>query len=79
MASDLPPIRPFFREGQYGHLVRPDSSDEFAEALARLLENPVTAQRMGEQARSAVLTRMNVLPEQRKLVRLYRQIMGAGA
>jgi len=79
VASDLPPIRPFFREGQYGHLVRPDSSDEFAEALARLLENPVTAQRMGEQARSAVLTRMNVLPEQRKLVRLYRQIMGAGA
>lgn len=79
VASDLPPIRPFFREGIYGHKVDPASSDEFAEALKRLLENPVTAARMGEQARHAVLTRFNVLPEQRKLIRLYRQIAGVPA
>lgn len=74
VASDLPPIRPFFRDGQYGYIVDPASSDQFADALKKLLENPVRAERMGEQARQAVLTRFNVLPEQRKLIRLYRQI-----
>lgn len=74
VASDLPPIRLFFRDGVYGYMVDPESSEQFAQAISRLLDNPVTAERMGHQARHAVLTRFNVLPEQRKLVRLYREL-----
>jgi len=75
VASDLPPIRPFFRRGQYGYLVDPESPEQFAEAVARLLQNQPTAERMGAAARQAVITRLNVMPEQKKLIRLYKQIL----
>ena len=78
VASNLPPIRLFFREGVYGHMVDPRSSEQFANAIGQLLENQAKAERMGEQARHAVLTRFNALPEQRKLVRLYSQLLSRG-
>lgn len=75
VASNLPPIRPFFRDGVYGYLVDPQNSQQFARAIAQLLRNPVAAERMGAEAQQAVLKRLNVEPEQKKLMRLYRQIL----
>jgi glycosyltransferase involved in cell wall biosynthesis len=66
----------FFREGVYGHLVDPASSQQFADAICRLLQDPENAERMGAQARNAVLHRFNTGPEQLKLGRLYKQLVG---
>jgi|SRR5271157_33188 len=75
VASNLPPIRLFFREGVYGHLVDSASSQQFADAISRLLQDPENAERMGAQARNAVLHRFNTRPEQLKLCRLYKQLI----
>ncbi len=76
VASNLPPIWPFFRDGIYGYLVDPESPEQFARAIARLLQDKACAERMGSEARQAVLTRLNIVPEQRKLMRLYQQLLG---
>jgi glycosyltransferase involved in cell wall biosynthesis len=75
VASNLPPIRMFFREGLYGHLVDPTDPQQWANALFHLLDNPQKAQWMGKQARTAVRARFNAAPEQRKLLRLYSTLL----
>src|SRR5271165_434364 len=75
VASDLPPIRMFFRQGIYGHLVDPADAQQFADAIYQLLANPEKAQWMGEQARAAVRTRLNAAPEQHRLLRLYSTLL----
>ena len=75
VASNLPPIRMFFREGIYGHMVDPTDAQQFANAMFHLLDNPQTAQWMGEQARTAVRTRLNAAPEQHRLFRLYSTLL----
>ncbi len=74
VASNLPPIKIFFREGLYGHLVDPGDARQFADALIRLLSAPDLAQWMGKQAQQAVLARFNAVPEQQKLFRLYAKL-----
>ncbi len=75
VASNLPPIRMFFREGIYGHLVDPTDAQQFANAILNLLSNPQKALWMGEQAREAVRTRFNAAPEQHRLFRLYSTLL----
>ena len=49
IASDLPPIRPFFKNVHGGILFPPDDAAELAQAMEWLLAHPTTAVRMGEQ------------------------------
>jgi glycosyltransferase involved in cell wall biosynthesis len=76
VASDLPPIRLFLREGEFGHLVDPTDASALAETLLNLLSNPLRAEAMGANAQKAVRLRMNAESEQRRLLRLYSTILG---
>lgn len=67
VATRLPPIQPFFREGEAGLLVQPGSAQQLAEAVASLLDHPERAQRMGMRGRRLVVQRFNNREEVRKL------------
>lgn len=76
VASDLPPIRLFFREGELGHLVDPMDARGFARCIGGLLVNTRKAEALGARARDAVQRRMHGEHELRKLARLYSTIGG---
>jgi len=73
ISSDLPPIRPFFRDGEFGLLVQP--GDDRA-AIETLLRNPARAAAMGFAGRQAVLERCNNKYEIRKLLSFYHRVLG---
>jgi len=76
VSSDLPPIRPFFRHGEYGLLVPPGDAGALAGAIEELLKNPARARSMGLAGRSAVFERCNNTREIRKLLAFYAKILG---
>lgn len=78
VASDLPPIRLFFREGELGHLVDPMDARGFARCIGGLLVNARKAEALGARAREAVQRRMHGEYELRKLARLYLTVVGRG-
>jgi glycosyltransferase involved in cell wall biosynthesis len=74
VASDLPPIRPFLRNGHAGFLVPPESATDLAQSLAWLLDHPRGAARMGEYGRELVAQRFNNGCEIHKLHRFCARI-----
>jgi glycosyltransferase involved in cell wall biosynthesis len=76
VAGDLPPIRPFFRNCEYGFRVNPTDPDAYAEAFSRLLRNPAELELMGRRAKLAVATRLNSHREGARLIDLYQRILG---
>ncbi len=74
VATDLAPMRPFFRDGEAGLLVQPGSARQLAEAIARLLDHPESAKRMGMRGRQLVVQRFNNAAEVRKLCTLTRLV-----
>src|ERR1700722_16815570 len=74
IASDLPPIRPFFRNVRAGILFPPDSVAELARSISWLLDHPNAAERMGKQGRSAIIQRFNNGNEVRRLARFCARI-----
>lgn len=77
VASDLPPIRPFFRHGHAGFLVPPKSATALARSIAWLLDHPEDATRMGERGRELVTQRFNNTREIHKLRHFCAQIAAA--
>lgn len=67
VASDLPPIRPFFGKARSGLLFRPGDAAELAQSIAWLLDHPRPAARMGAHGRAAVVERFNNQREIQKL------------
>ncbi|MBZ5693766.1 MAG: glycosyltransferase family 4 protein [Acidobacteriia bacterium] len=67
VASDLPPIRPFFRNGSGGYLVQPGDPEELARCIAWLLDHPDEAAHMGQHGRELVVQRFNNAGETHKL------------
>jgi glycosyltransferase involved in cell wall biosynthesis len=78
IASDLPPIRPFFKNVHGGILFTPGDAAGLAQSIAWLLEHSKTAERMGQHGRDAVVERFNHQREVRKLKRFFAKIAGAG-
>jgi glycosyltransferase involved in cell wall biosynthesis len=76
ISSDLPPIRPFFRNKEYGFLVPPGNAEELAGAMEYFVRNPLHAERMGMAGRKAVVERYNNGREIRKLLSFYSHILG---
>lgn len=76
ISSDLPPIRPFFRDGKFGILVPPGDSEALADAIEELLKNPSRAEQMGRAGRQAVFERCNNKREIHKLLSFYAKILG---
>jgi glycosyltransferase involved in cell wall biosynthesis len=74
VASDLPPIRPFFRNAASGLLFQPSDASELAQSIGWLLDHPHAAARMGHRGRTAVLHRFNNRSEIRKLWKFCVQI-----
>jgi glycosyltransferase involved in cell wall biosynthesis len=76
ISSDLPPIRPFFRDGEFGLLVPPGDSSALAAAIEDLLKNPSRAEQMGRAGRKAVFERCNNKREIHKLISFYTKVLG---
>lgn len=74
IASDLPPMRPFFRNSQAGLLVEPGSAAALAESIAWLLDHPDAASQMGRRGRELVMQRFNNESEIHKLRRFCARI-----
>ncbi|NJP04877.1 MAG: glycosyltransferase family 4 protein [Chloroflexaceae bacterium] len=55
VTADLPPLNTIIRDGQEGTLFHEGDHRNLATAIARLLENPVAAMQMGQQARERVV------------------------
>lgn len=69
IASNLPPIRPFFRNTQAGLLFPPGDAQELALSIRWMLDHPCTAERMGCRGRTAIVERFNNRNETQKLAR----------
>ena len=69
VASDLPPIRPFFRNAEAGLLFPAASAPALAQSIVWLLDNPSAAAAMGARGRDLVVRRFNNREEVRKLQR----------
>jgi len=76
IASDLPPIRPFFKNVHGGILFPPSDAAQLALSIAWLLEHPESSARMGKHGRDAVVERFNHRREVRKLERFFARIVG---
>lgn len=75
VASDLPPIRPFFSNVPAGILYQPDNAADLAQSIAWLLDHPNIAARMGRQGRCAVTQRFNNEGEVRRLRHFVERIV----
>jgi len=75
IATDLPPIRPFFQHGGLGLLVKPGDPKDLANAIRRLLAEPQLIEEYGRRARQVVLQRYNNSMEIHKLISLYGEVL----
>jgi glycosyltransferase involved in cell wall biosynthesis len=78
VASDLPPVRLFFKDGEYGLLVNPTEPEAFASAIRWLLTHPEEAVAMGEKAQRAVFEGWNSEAQLGKLTHFYDQVLNGG-
>jgi glycosyltransferase involved in cell wall biosynthesis len=78
VVSDLPPIRIFFKNKEYGFLVDPKNPKAFAEAFYWLMTNPEQAELMGKKAQIAVREKLNCKAEGEKLAHFYEHILSNG-
>jgi glycosyltransferase involved in cell wall biosynthesis len=76
IASDLPPIRPYFRPARAGLLFKPGDAAQLADSIEWLLARPSVAGMMGENGRAAVVERFNNQAEVRNLKRFISAIAG---
>jgi len=74
VASDLPPMRPFFRNGEAGFLFRPGDASDLAKSIGQLLDDPDAAMQMGTRGRDLVTKRFNNEGEVLKLREFFRSI-----
>jgi len=76
VVSDLPPIRPFIGNNSFGFKFDPGAPQQLANALAWLIHNPERTHQMGQDARQAILTRLNTDCERKRLADFYERVMG---
>ena len=74
VASDLPSIRAFYEEGDWGAIADPADPAAHAREISRLLEDPVAAAEKGHRGRALVEERFNWALESRKLIAFYDRI-----
>ena len=74
IVSDLPPIRPFLRDGKNGLSFDPTSAEDLGRAIAWLVRHPEECKRMGQYGQEQVHTSWNNDRQIKALVDLYIQI-----
>ena len=75
IATDLPPIRPFYPRNQLGLLVPPNDPEALARVIQEVLSQPELIEKYGREAKKLVTRRYNNQSEVRKLARFYRKVM----
>lgn len=78
IASDLPPIRPFFRNARAGLLFHPGDAGELSLSIAWMLDHPAAAERMALRGRAVIAERLNNERESRKFRDFCVRIAGPG-
>jgi glycosyltransferase involved in cell wall biosynthesis len=78
VASDLPPIRPYFRPTGAGLLFKPGDVSGLARSIEWLLDHTRAADSMGRNGRSAVVSRFNNAAEIRRLKVFLARITAGG-
>lgn len=71
IASNLPYAEKVLLPSKSGICVDPKSPDEIADAIELLINNPIQAKKMGENARKAFKEKYNWEIEEKKLINLY--------
>jgi glycosyltransferase involved in cell wall biosynthesis len=74
VASDLPPIRPFFKNVGGGFTYQPADAAELAQSIGWLLDHPKAATQMGRNGRLAIEERFNNRNEVHKLREFFMRI-----
>jgi glycosyltransferase involved in cell wall biosynthesis len=77
VASDVDALPELVLDGQTGLLVNPDNPPQLAEALLRVLEDPVKARAMGERGRARVLDGFSWEATVQELESYYRTLNSA--
>jgi len=77
IASNFPLWEDIIKESACGITVDPLNPKEIAKAIQYLKENPDEARKMGENGRKAVLGKYNWQNEEKKLLKLYRDLITA--
>ncbi len=72
--SDYPYARKINEKYNFAILVNPEDTDEIANAITYLLNNPEIAKEMGQNGRRAVLEEFNWGIEEKKLLKLYEEL-----
>ncbi len=75
--SDLPPSRPFVGDRACALMVPPDNYRAYADAIIRLLNDPALCRQMGAEGRRRVEREYNWEKESKKLIDLYKELIGA--
>ncbi len=75
VASDLPSLRRFRDQGNWGYVVKADDAHAHAWAIAHLLRNPEEAKALGRRGRQAVEECWNWDIEAEKLAAFYRGLL----
>jgi len=75
IATDLPPIRPFFAGRKLGMLVKPGDIHGLANAICQMLAAPDLIEEYGRRARRLVVERYNTAMEIPKLLSLYERVL----
>lgn len=77
IATDIPLWREIVEGCGCGMVVNPHDTAAVAAAIDRLLGDPVTAQVMGERGRRAIESKYNWGTQEKKLLKLYRELLDA--
>lgn len=64
-------IKPY----QTGLLVNPKNPEELAKAIAKMIENPLEAKKMGENGKNLVRNLLNVKRTSNKIFEIYKTIV----
>lgn len=75
IASDFPLWRSIIDGAQCGVCVDPSSPAAIRQAISQMMDDPDECRRMGERGRMAVLDRYNWATEEKKLIKLYQDIL----
>jgi glycosyltransferase involved in cell wall biosynthesis len=76
VASDLPNSCKYVGDEECGILVKPDSPEEYADAIIKLVDNPELAKKMGRKGQKAFAEKYNWNIVEKELVKFYESISG---
>ncbi|MDF2544307.1 MAG: hypothetical protein K0S47_4025 [Herbinix sp.] len=76
--SDYPYVREVLKKYEFGIAVDPQNTDEIANAIEYLKNNPSDAYRMGQNGRKAIIELFNWNIDEDRLIKLYKSLMKEG-